>query len=339
MLRKAERRSQRNLRSRGGIPNLRRRFDTSTDHVPESERFDFFREVIANRYCGFDAATNWSDNFTGRMTGFTVGDVTIAHSVTSPALWIRTLCSRLHGEEWVALTLIHRGNSKYISNGEELALSTGAVALLPGIGPCEKHNFEISHMTSIKIPRKELEKSLSAGYLARPAILPSDNIFVRLLTNYLKAYARNYQKMPESVASLAGRHIIDVVALAIGANGESPVETQSDSLKEARIESILAAIAANHRSPGLSPDEIGASLGISARQLYRLLEETNRTFYEHLLEARLSTACRMLQDPRLERRTIGDIANKAGFTNLSYFSRVFRRRFGDSPSSFRAVSP
>jgi AraC-like DNA-binding protein len=44
----------------------------------------------------------------------------------------------------------------------------------------------------------------------------------------------------------------------------------------------------------------------------------------------------MLGDPRFVGRTISAIAFDAGFGDLSYFNRVFRRRYGLTPSDARA---
>jgi AraC-like DNA-binding protein len=37
-------------------------------------------------------------------------------------------------------------------------------------------------------------------------------------------------------------------------------------------------------------------------------------------------------------RSIGALAFEAGFGDLSYFHRIFRRRFGTSPSDVRAAT-
>jgi AraC-like DNA-binding protein len=46
----------------------------------------------------------------------------------------------------------------------------------------------------------------------------------------------------------------------------------------------------------------------------------------------------MLSDHRYLHLTIIDIAFSAGFGDVSHFNRVFRRRFGDTPSGVRAAA-
>jgi AraC-like DNA-binding protein len=44
----------------------------------------------------------------------------------------------------------------------------------------------------------------------------------------------------------------------------------------------------------------------------------------------------MLADPQFADHGIGEVALKAGFGDLPYFTRSFRRRFGMTPSDARA---
>jgi AraC-like DNA-binding protein len=66
-----------------------------------------------------------------------------------------------------------------------------------------------------------------------------------------------------------------------------------------------------------------------------LFETDGVTFSEHVLRQRLARAHRMLSDPGFGSLTISAIALAAGFGDLSYFNRTFRRRFGATPSELR----
>lgn len=60
------------------------------------------------------------------------------------------------------------------------------------------------------------------------------------------------------------------------------------------------------------------------------------SFTTYVLEQRLLLAERQLRS--LDRRaTITEIAYATGFSDLSYFSRCFRRRFGVAPRDFHAM--
>jgi len=75
---------------------------------------------------------------------------------------------------------------------------------------------------------------------------------------------------------------------------------------------------------------------VTPRYLQRLFESEGTTFSEYVTGQRLAQAYRMLSDPRFLDRTITRIAFDVGFGNLSYFNRLFRRRYGATPSDVRA---
>jgi AraC-like DNA-binding protein len=100
----------------------------------------------------------------------------------------------------------------------------------------------------------------------------------------------------------------------------------------------LKAIARDFASPDFSAARIGFSLGITARQVHGLLEETTKTFYEHVLEPCLIESHRLLTDPACGVFNVAKIARRAGFSDPSYFNRVFRTRFGDTPLSVREAA-
>jgi AraC-like DNA-binding protein len=58
-----------------------------------------------------------------------------------------------------------------------------------------------------------------------------------------------------------------------------------------------------------------------------------------VLEQRLLLAHRLLCGIRGRKEKISTIAYDAGFRDLSYFNRSFRRRFGMTPSEWRDVQP
>ena len=69
-----------------------------------------------------------------------------------------------------------------------------------------------------------------------------------------------------------------------------------------------------------------------------LLEDEGLSFSALVLDKRLAMAHRALGDARWRGRAISALAFEAGFGDLSYFNRSFRRRYGMTPSEVRAQS-
>jgi len=62
------------------------------------------------------------------------------------------------------------------------------------------------------------------------------------------------------------------------------------------------------------------------------------SFTDYVLAQRLARTHRMLIDPRRAGEKISTIAFDSGFGDVSYFNRVFRQRFGETPSAIRVTA-
>jgi AraC-like DNA-binding protein len=94
-----------------------------------------------------------------------------------------------------------------------------------------------------------------------------------------------------------------------------------------------AYIDAHYARPDLSIQDIADDLGLSMRQIQRGFAALRTTPTKYLLHRRLEHARRALDDRQAGRRSdlISSIAYEAGFSDLSYFHRCYRRAFGASP--------
>jgi AraC-like DNA-binding protein len=88
----------------------------------------------------------------------------------------------------------------------------------------------------------------------------------------------------------------------------------------------------------LSAVTVGRRLGITARYVHLLLEDTGRSFSQLVLAKRLERMAALLHATGQQSRKISEIASACGFGDLSYFNRVFRKRYGRTPSDFRKAA-
>ena len=106
-------------------------------------------------------------------------------------------------------------------------------------------------------------------------------------------------------------------------------------VRSARLTEILVAIENQSHDPSLSAITLAQRLGVTSRYVHLLMQDTGRSFAGHVLLKRLGTAATMLRDPSFQARKIAEIAQLAGFTDVSYFSRAFRQRYGMTPTDLR----
>ncbi|HWI54358.1 MAG TPA: PocR ligand-binding domain-containing protein, partial [Desulfobacteria bacterium] len=88
-----------------------------------------------------------------------------------------------------------------------------------------------------------------------------------------------------------------------------------------------------HRN--LTLEEIAGAVFLSPYYVSRVFKEDQKlTIMDYLTKVRLEEAKKLLKNPRYN---IDDIAEKLGYNDPSYFSKVFRRKEGMSPSKFRQM--
>ncbi|WP_271588577.1 helix-turn-helix transcriptional regulator [Bradyrhizobium sp. CCBAU 53415] len=88
--------------------------------------------------------------------------------------------------------------------------------------------------------------------------------------------------------------------------------------------------------PGAVP--LSAAHRVSPRTIQLLLEQAGITYSDFVLEQRLLRADPLLRNPVMRTRRIIEIAHLAGFHDVSYLHRVFRRHFGQTPDDVRRLA-
>ncbi|MBE3571712.1 MAG: PocR ligand-binding domain-containing protein [Moorella humiferrea] len=98
------------------------------------------------------------------------------------------------------------------------------------------------------------------------------------------------------------------------------------------VEKVVAYINAHYRE-SISLEDIAAIVGLSPAHLSRLFKrEMGRTVIEYLTLVRIEAAKRMLR----EGKTLEEVAAATGFSEVTYFSRVFKRETGVTPGTYRS---
>jgi AraC-like DNA-binding protein len=113
---------------------------------------------------------------------------------------------------------------------------------------------------------------------------------------------------------------------------------QARRIRAVRRGAVLREIEQRSVDPNLSAASVAALLGITPRYVHLLLKETGRTFSRHVQDKRLERALMLLGDPQWQGRKIADVAGESGFSDLSHFSRAFRRKYGRTASAARAAA-
>ncbi|MBS4985905.1 MAG: response regulator [Hungatella hathewayi] len=98
------------------------------------------------------------------------------------------------------------------------------------------------------------------------------------------------------------------------------------------IRSAISYMEERYAGP-LTLSDVAAHAGLSSEYLSRLFkEETGVKFVVYLNNLRLKHALRLLETTNLK---VYEVAEQVGYSNLSYFSTVFKKNFGQNPFDYK----
>lgn len=165
--------------------------------------------------------------------------------------------------------------------------------------------------------------------------IPRGTGMLRLLKSYVDAVFDDPALVIPQMRRLIVTQLCDLVAVTLGATRDAAAVAQGRGIRAARLRAIKDDIEAHLASANLSPGAVAKRQGISDSYMRKLFEGEGMSFSQFVLGRRLERARRMLTEPRWVNRSIASIAFDAGFGDLSYFNRTFKRHYGFAPSDVR----
>lgn len=151
----------------------------------------------------------------------------------------------------------------------------------------------------------------------------------------LESTMRRAESRADERSRIAGLERAVSADRAVSLLRELTTERMSGS-GDAYVESAIADIQARFAFD-LSADAVAERLGITGDHLSRLLKRaTGLTFNEYLTRLRMKRAMELLGDQSVR---IGEVADMSGYRDARYFSTLFRRIVGMTPSEFRHGLP
>jgi AraC-like DNA-binding protein len=193
-----------------------------------------------------------------------------------------------------------------------------------------------ANLVGFRVPRDAISPFAGSVDDALIRTVPAGSEVVKLLVTYARAITQEQQSLdtPE-LQRLVATHIHDLIALALGATRDGHAVAEGRGIPAARLRAIMSDIIANLGDCDLTVAAVAQRQRVTPRYLHKLFEGEEFTFSTYVLSQRLARAHRMLCDPRFANRSISSVAFDVGFSDLSYFNRTFRRRYGATPSDIR----
>ncbi len=252
-----------------------------------------------------------------------------------------------HTHDFIEMTYVVRGSVTHIFNGTKVTLEEGDVALInqnivQEILPAGKDDLAVDFVILPELFDSALQfmdndKNLlyqfilsamkndgqKAKYLhfKGKGVVSVENLLENIIWSIYNKKGSN-----RGIKQLS----MGLLFMNMSLNSEYFVLGGYDENTKLKIR-VLKHIEEEYQTAELSTlaTELNYDISWLSTQVKRL---TGRTFKELLQEKRLNQAEYLLRTTNL---SIGDIIDSVGYSNSSYFYRIFRGRFGVSPKDFR----
>jgi len=324
------------------------RFSFHTDDLEPAARFEAFRDHLVRRLFQLDLISRSEGPYRGQVDLDVTAPAVFGRVCGSAADFMRTPGVARQCERGVWVLLARDGRMGVGQSDIAAILNPGDGFVFdaeraheghcfgqPDPGQSDADQSDNQSDTWVIQVRDEVIQPLRA-YGPHPQLLNNaSKSYAPLLIAMLETHFRSADPIDLQASEAFGRYLADIVALQLGANRDGDDQAAGRGLMAARRQLVLEKIHARAADPAFNANIVAGELGVSRRYVNLLLEQTGRTFSEHVLDRRLAIAHQLLLAQPDHCRTIASLALEAGFSDVSYFNRVFRRRFGDTPGRFR----
>ena len=229
------------------------------------------------------------------------------------------------------------GVGRYTQRDHEQINGPADLAIVDTTEPFEIVNAHDFKVFCIAVPRQ----LLPAGFCERPRFTLSATEAGRALSRTIAGYAELClsSQTPSDIATLVGRHIVELISHAPEILAEGSSERVDAPVL---LMMMMDHIDRHSADPDLSAVTLARKFHCSERYVHKLFAGTGRSVGERVNDKRIAACTRdLLDNPR--NRKVAEIAFAAGFRDISHFNRLFKRINGAAPREFRrtmiATSP
>lgn len=322
-----------------GKPSGSLYFQISTAHVRASESYDFWRNAV---YYNFDAARLPVPlkGFQASAQAFLAprGDFFVYRS--DPITGRRTKKQARASENGTIDVGLVLSGKRFSRSDRDVVTEAkaGEFFVYDPARPC-RVNWTFHKGIHLTMQRDAV-RSAFGGHVPSAEDIRSALASSQLgafLKNQLVLLAKNLRTLSAAERLFVFDQTIDLCLAAL--RGSTP---QSHSTPASKRHGLFVAaqhyISEHLTDSDLSVERIAAAIGCSRSTLYRAFAEQNLSVAEYIRECRLQWIFHTLRKASKE-ITITAIAYRCGFSDLAYFNKIFKSRFGMNPSDVRRLDP
>lgn len=306
----------------------------STATTEPQHRSSRWNAVIADAYFPLELQFRDPIHFNGDLSRNTLGHVCMSRLVSDPLSYERRRAHiREAREEEYLITLPRASSVEFRQLGREVRCDPGGFIIERGDEPYKFLYENPNDLFVLKVSRKALEERVRQPDRFCARVFNATSGTAGLFSSMVDQAQSIAPTLDTAASETIGRQLLELLGLILE-DGATAATSSLSTVRAAHISRVEKFIRANLKNPDLSPDLIAESCGISKRYLHDLFKDVNGTVSQQIRDQRLVAARdRLAATPNL---AISELAYRFGFSDQAQFSRLFKAKFGMTPTEFKA---
>jgi AraC-like DNA-binding protein len=305
----------------------------TTDEYPEEERLPVCRRRLSGLLATLDIEPSPGVPFQARTVSCELPDACLTTCFLTCARTCRNSSQCLRdGSDHIMLLRPVGGAFSVAQSGRVVHVAAGDAVLVSTSLPWSWDVSAVERLDCLRVPRSAM-RSAPADLLSRlPRLVSHEVAAFQLLAHYGGALLQGILPIGTLESRrIAACHVQDLLGMLLtdGQDNQAPAPT--------RLDLVRRDIEINLADRDLTLESIARRQRVTPRTVQKLFEAEGTTFSEFVLEKRLAAAWDALRGDA--KKKISDVAYEAGFGDLSYFNRAFRRKYGVTPRTARLPLP
>lgn len=307
----------------------------TTEGLRPAARIEYWNDCIGRFITSIETTPANAKQYNSRMNVTDCGCVTMVDATSEPAC--NNHMKKLIAGSTERMFVVHLqkwGQSISSQDGREALLHPGDFTLCDTARQFDVSFVDPHRILVVCIPESELIRRIPHVEDLMCIPMPSDAGINGVVSNLINRFWELCdQDLNPKAKERISVNFLDLLATAY-ANTQN-VAVMESSLTGSRRLLIKEFIEQHLVDESLTPSVIARHLGYSTSYVHQVFKVENESISHYIIRRRVEKASKMLADDEFAGKTIGEIAYAWGFNSLTHFGRVFKARFGCTPTEYR----
>ena len=303
----------------------------SLNFSPKSQ-FEAWYSALSDSHLKWSLDKSPSSNFFGEIKMRHLGGIRLLYCDCDPCNGKRTPSdiNRSDGE-YFGLLYIYEGSEIVFHEGQATKLGKNSFTLWDSTKPIEFQLLSKTKKVTLLVPQDRLRMQFPQvdSYIGKS--LDFSKGLGAVTASHIAALGSEVNYIDKGTGDSVIDLTLELITTCLQGNAS---QTMSKS-KQNLFDDIIRFIQKNLEFPELGPTSIANTFNISTRYLHSLFAEKGMSIGYWIRDKRLEQCRRQLVHVDRYKSNITDIAFHWGFNDSAHFSKIFKSKYGITPSEYR----